>query len=87
MGQAKQRRADIQALKILTKPRRVTGFDIFYELDKAITQVMDYLHIEVGEVFLRQEDGNVLRLVLHRGRNSGDLWRRSEYRLGDGLVG
>ncbi len=61
--------------------------DIDQILDKAITQVMEYLHIEVGEVFLRQEDGNVLRLVLHRGANVNNLWRRSEYRLGDALVG
>jgi two-component system sensor histidine kinase DevS len=61
--------------------------DVDLILDKALTQVMDYLHIEVGEVFLRQEDGNVLRLVLHRGGNAGSLWRRTEYRVGEGLVG
>ena len=41
--------------------------DVDQILDKALTQVMEYLHIELGEVFLRQEEGNVLRLVLHRG--------------------
>jgi signal transduction histidine kinase len=61
--------------------------DVDQILDKAITQVMEYLHIEVGEVFLRQEDGNVLRLVLHRGASVTSLWRRGEYRQGDGLIG
>ena len=61
--------------------------DVDQILDKAITQVMDYLHIEVGEVFLRQEEGNSLRLVLHRGLNVANLWRRSEYRQGDGPIG
>lgn len=61
--------------------------DVDQILDKAITQVMDYLHIEVGEVFLRQEDGNALRLVLHRGTSVTSLWRRGEYRQGDGIIG
>lgn len=61
--------------------------DIDQILDKALSQVMDYLHIEVGEVFLRQEEGSTLRLVLHRGEAVDALWRRSEYRSGEGLVG
>lgn len=61
--------------------------DIDQILDKAITQVMEYLHIEVGDVFLRQEDGNILRLVLHRGSTTHGLWRRNEYRQGEGLIG
>ena len=61
--------------------------DIDQILDKAITQVMEYLHIEVGDVYLRQEDGNVLRLVLHRGSTAHGLWRRTEYRQGEGQIG
>jgi two-component system sensor histidine kinase DevS len=61
--------------------------DVDQILDKAITQVMDYLHFEVGEVFLRQEEGSMLRLGLHRGETIGSLWRKNEYRSGDGLVG
>jgi two-component system, NarL family, sensor histidine kinase DevS len=60
--------------------------DVDVILDKALTQVMEYLHIELGEIFLRQEEGNVLRLVLHRG-GIGSLWQRTEYRVGTGLVG
>jgi two-component system sensor histidine kinase DevS len=61
--------------------------DIDQILDKAITQVMDYLHIEVGDVFLRQEEGNILRLVLHRGSTVNGMWRHNEYRQGDGQIG
>ena len=61
--------------------------DIDQILDKAITQVMEYLHIEVGDVYLRQEDGNVLRLVLHRGSTAHGLWQHTEYRQGEGLIG
>jgi two-component system sensor histidine kinase DevS len=56
-------------------------------LDEALTLVMDYLHIEVGEVYLRQEEGNLLRLALHRGETAVRLWKRQEYKTGEGVVG
>jgi two-component system sensor histidine kinase DevS len=61
--------------------------DVDQILDKAITQVMDYLHIEVGEVYLRQEESSMLRLVLHRGDQVSRMWKQAEYRLGEGVVG
>ncbi len=56
-------------------------------LDKVLQQVMDYLHLEVGEVFLRQDDGKVLQLILHRGESIPHLWSRKDFQFGDGLVG
>jgi two-component system, NarL family, sensor histidine kinase DevS len=64
-----------------------TSSDIDEILDKAVTQVMDYLHIEVGEVYLRQEESSTLRVVLHRGDLAARLWKRTEYKVGDGIVG
>jgi signal transduction histidine kinase len=61
--------------------------DVDLILDKAITQVMEYLHIEVGEVYLRQEESNLLRLVLHRGETVSHLWKRAEFHIGEGVVG
>ena len=56
-------------------------------LDKVLTQVMDYLRLDVGEVFLRQEDGKVFQLALHRGTAVSKLWLRNAFQVGDGLVG
>ncbi len=61
--------------------------DVDQIIDKAMTQVMDYLHIEVGEVYLRQEESNMLRLVLHRGERVSRLWKKAEFRLGESIVG
>jgi len=36
MGQAKQRKVEIAKLKILSKPRDCTGFDIFWQVDKLV---------------------------------------------------
>lgn len=56
-------------------------------LDKVLQQVMDYLHLEVGEVFLRQDDGKVLQLILHRGDTIAQMWSRRDFQFGEGLVG
>ncbi len=60
--------------------------DVDLILNKALTQVMDYLHLEIGEVFLRQEESKVLRLVLHRG-SYPELWLPREFALGEGIIG
>ncbi len=56
-------------------------------LDKVLTQVIDYLRLDVGEVYLRKEDRKVLQLSLHRGERVCNLWSRSEFLFGEGLVG
>ena len=61
--------------------------DVEQVLDKVLQQVMDYLRLDVGEVFLREEDARALQLVLHRGSDIGKLWSRDIFRFGEGLVG
>jgi signal transduction histidine kinase len=61
--------------------------DVDQILDKAVSQVMDYLRLEVGEVYLVQEDQRMLSLVLHRGDQVTSLWKRTEFKLGEGYVG
>ena len=39
-------------------------------LSKTLGLVMDYLHVEAGEIFLLQDDRKSLRLVLQRGEVS-----------------
>lgn len=61
--------------------------DIDQVLHKMLTQVMDYLRLEVGEVFLRQEDGKMLQLALHHSSAVPRLWSRDSFAVGEGLVG
>jgi signal transduction histidine kinase len=56
-------------------------------LDKVLSQVIDYLRLDVGEVFLRQDDGRVFQLVLHKGDLIQQLWSRKEFQFGDGIIG
>ncbi len=61
--------------------------DVDQILDKALTQMMEYLHLELGEIYLREEESKVLKLVLHRSDILGSLWARKEFHMGEGMVG
>lgn len=56
-------------------------------LDRALSEVVDYLHIEVAEVFLRPPEGRVLSLMLHKGDEIEALWKETRFSLGTGVVG
>ncbi|MEN4042062.1 MAG: GAF domain-containing sensor histidine kinase [Anaerolineaceae bacterium] len=64
-----------------------SSFDIDAILDKSLSQVMDYLSLEVGEVYLRQGDTRTLVRVHHRSKSLTGLWNQSEFRFGQGMVG
>jgi two-component system, NarL family, sensor histidine kinase DevS len=61
--------------------------DIDQILDRTLGQIMDYLQIEVGEVFLTQEDSKILKRVLHRGSLVEKFWDRMQFQPGEGVVG
>ncbi|MHB0967597.1 MAG: GAF domain-containing sensor histidine kinase [Bellilinea sp.] len=64
-----------------------TSTDIEQILDKALTQVLDYLQLEIGEVYLRPENSRQLKRVMHRGHIINALWAKDKYNLGEGVVG
>jgi len=56
-------------------------------VNKTLALVMDYLHVEAGEIFLLDEEQRTLRLVLHRGEAAEAFWTHSRFKLGEGVVG
>lgn len=56
-------------------------------VNKTLALAMDYLHVEAGEIFLLDEETEILRLVLHRGEAAEAFWTRSRFKLGEGFVG
>jgi len=64
-----------------------TSTDIDQILDRGLTQLMDYLRLEVGEIFLRLEDSKNLQLSHHRGEGVQNLWKKSFYPIGESTVG
>jgi signal transduction histidine kinase len=56
-------------------------------LNKTLGLLMAHFRVEAGEIFLREEDGETLRLVLHRGEAAEAFWNRNRYKIGEGMVG
>jgi signal transduction histidine kinase len=48
---------------------------------------MDYLDVEAGEIFLREEDEQELRMALHRGNFDEAFSHLDRFRVGQGFVG
>ena len=56
-------------------------------LEKTLDLVMDYLEVEAGEIFLREEDEQELRMALHRGDFEDKFSHLDRFRIGQGFVG
>ena len=56
-------------------------------LNKTLAQLMSHFKVEAGEIFLREEDGQTLRLVLHRGQAAEAFWTRNRFKVGEGSIG
>jgi signal transduction histidine kinase len=56
-------------------------------MNKTLALLMAYFKVEAGEIFLLEEDGQTLRLVLHRGEAAEAFWTRNRYNIGEGMVG
>ena len=56
-------------------------------LNKTLGLVMNYMSVEAGEIFLLEEDGKSLRMVLHRGQAAEAFWTRNVFKVGDGYIG
>ena len=56
-------------------------------MNRTLALLMAHFKVEAGEIFLREEDGNTLRLVLHRGEAAEAFWTRNRYQMGEGMIG
>jgi two-component system sensor histidine kinase DevS len=56
-------------------------------LEKILDNVMSYLEVEAGEIFLTEEDGLSLRMAVHQGEAAEGFWIKDQFRLGEGFVG
>ncbi len=56
-------------------------------LNQTLAQVMEYLKVEAGEIFLLEEDKKTLRMALHRGQASDAFWARDRMQVGEGIIG
>jgi len=64
-----------------------SSLDIDDILDKTLNLVLDYLSVEVGEIFLRDEDQQELYLALHHGDYEEAFSSVDRFRVGQGFIG
>lgn len=56
-------------------------------LKTALNRVINYFNVEIGEIYLREEDHNTLHKVLHQGDTELSLWTKDRFKLDQGLIG
>jgi signal transduction histidine kinase len=56
-------------------------------LQTALNRVINYFNVEVGEVYLSEEDHRTLQLVMHQDESLPRLWTRNRFTLDEGLIG
>lgn len=56
-------------------------------LDKTLGRVITYLGVEAGEIYLREDNEQNLRLAIHRGEYSDPFAINDSFRVGEGFVG
>jgi two-component system, NarL family, sensor histidine kinase DevS len=56
-------------------------------LTLTLERVMDYLNVEAGEIFLREEDNDTMKLALHRGESADAFTTKEVFYPGEGFIG
>lgn len=81
-----QRNRDLKLLNDIGEMLANT-FEVDKILENILAEVMSYLDVEAGEIFLTEEDGLSLRMALHRGEAPEAFWTKDQFRLGEGFIG
>lgn len=81
-----QRNQDLSLLNDLAKT--IAGsMEIDEILDQTLNRVIDYLGVDAGEIYLREDGRRELRLALHRGEASGAFLTRDKLEVGECFIG
>jgi signal transduction histidine kinase len=81
-----QRNNDLAMLNELAKAL-AGALNIDQILDTTLDQVMNYLQVESGEIFLRAEDATEMHLARHRGEAPEAFWSKDRFMPGEGFIG
>lgn len=56
-------------------------------LQTALMRVINYFNVDVGEIYLSEEDHNTLYKVLREGATEGSLWSQDRFTVREALIG
>jgi len=81
-----QRNEDLSLLNDLSNAL-AGSMEVHEILDQTLSRVIEYMEVEAGEIFLRDEDRRELTLKLHLGEAEEAFLRRNRLMVGECLVG
>lgn len=56
-------------------------------LQTALMRVINYFNVDVGEIYLSEEDHNTLYKVLREGTTEGSIWSKDRFTVREALIG
>jgi signal transduction histidine kinase len=56
-------------------------------LHETLKGVMEYINVDMGEIYLSEEGGHVFKLALHLGEDVGTFWTHDSFQIGEGPIG
>jgi signal transduction histidine kinase len=56
-------------------------------LHETLKRVMEYINVDVGEIYLSEEGGHIFKLALHLGEDVGAFWTHDSFQIGEGPIG
>jgi len=63
------------------------SLDVDEILNQTLNRVMQYVDVEAGEIFLREDGEKELRMALHCGEYAEAFLTRDSFRVGEGFIG
>lgn len=85
-GELSERNEDLKLLNDVATTL-TTSLDVDDILEKTLELVLSYLGVEAGEIFLREDNEQELRLALHRGDFNEAFSHLDRFRFGEGFIG
>ena len=86
-GKELERRNENLALLNQLAVTLTTSSEINEILTETLKKVMEYLRVDVGEIYLRQGESKTLKKIIHQGKAAEALWLQDQYVIGQGYVG
>lgn len=81
-----QKNADLTLLNDVAATL-TASLDLDEVLQRTLSLVTTYLHMDAGEIFLLDEDGETLRMKLCSSDTKNAFWEKDAFKLGEGLIG
>jgi len=81
-----QRNKDLRLINDIAESL-ASSLDVDQILEQTLERVIEYLNVQAGEIFLREDGDKQLRLALTRGEFSDSFHTRDHFNLGEGFIG